>query len=688
MQQRFDRFLQELPQKLFELAEKAGNNREQAQLFDARRQIEQHSKAISSEFLRNLEKAFDAFVAHKATVSPQFADIDSETLRLVETDSLEISIALATMARKAETRASEELYALNQRLSAVRGGAKINHGEAPLEPAVLVEAMAAPLEPLPIDTKTRLTIFKLFDQSFMNSLEAFYHELNEFFIEGGILSNLRFEISKGGTDTAGAAAPARDVVSEAGMSAGSISAQQQLINNIINLQRARPGSTSPQEPIPHAELVGRLDRMQSSSVGQFADGDVPIIIVQAMPEQLSTQLQQESPHRGIARLDADVIELVGMLFEYMLNDEALPDSAKALLSYLHTPYLKLALIDREFFEQPQHPARILLNHMVEAGEKWLDNNAQGRNVVLGQMRATVKRILDEFKEDTALFTELALEFSSFLRQHERRVRMAEERARQAARGEDKLREIRQRVYQMLDERIKGQRIPSPIYTLLYEAWTNYLCYSLLRYGDNSDQWIAAVRVVDDILWFIKPKQEWDDKRRTKEMKEVLWPTLQSGFDTVGYNQQEGEKLLKSLNLCQRLATDSLTDPALAEAMSREPDQPPPVVQELREKFRKPEVAAEDSYLVEELNQLNFGTWFIFKTADGLQYLKLAWYNANTMHFMFVNKMGQQVAVKRADELAAEIKAGTARIAEHDSTRPFFEKALERILAQFSATPAS
>lgn len=683
MQQRFDAFLAELPVKLFDLAEKAGNNRDQSLLFDARKLVEQHRDNISKLFLRHVENAFDAFSAHQATVSAQFSDIDSSDLRLVENDSLEISIALSTMAHKAETRAAEELYALNQRLSAIRGGAKIVSGQAPVEPAVLVEAMAGPFEPLPIDTRTRLTIFKLFDQSFMVDLEAFYHELNSFFIEGGILSNLRFEISKGSADGASeSAALKRDVFAESGMSAGSVDAQQQLIQNILNLQRKRPNVASPHEPIPHDELVGRIGDLQIQSIPAFGDSDIPVIIVQAMPETLSTQLRREKPDRSISRLDSDVIELVGMLFEYMLNDEALPDSAKALLSYLHTPYLKLALIDREFFEQPQHPARILLNHMVEAGEKWLDANAPSRNVVLQQMRSIVQRILDDFKEDTTIFSELALEFSGFLRQHERRVKMAEERARQAARGEDKLREIRQRVYKLLDERIVGMRIPSPIYTLLYEAWTNYLCFSLLRFGDNSLQWLEGLHVIDDILWFIKPKQDWDDKRRTQEMKGVLFPALQAGFDVVGYNPQEGERLLKSLNLCQRLATDSLVDPALREAMAAESDEPPVAVQELRNKYRKPEIAADDAAIVDELNRLDFGTWFIFTGQGGMQHLKLAWYNANTMHFMFVNKMGQQVAVKRADELAADIKAGKVHIVETDSNKPFFEKALERILAQF------
>ena len=43
-----------------------------------------------------------------------------------------------------------------------------------------------------------------------------------------------------------------------------------------------------------------------------------------------------------------MIELVGMMFEYMLNDDEIPNVAKAELSRLHTPYLKVAIIDKPF----------------------------------------------------------------------------------------------------------------------------------------------------------------------------------------------------------------------------------------------------------------------------------------------------------------------------------------------------
>ncbi len=64
----------------------------------------------------------------------------------------------------------------------------------------------------------------------------------------------------------------------------------------------------------------------------------------------------------------------------MLNDPVLPNAAKALLSHLHTPYLKVALIDRRLLEDSGHPARRLLDEMVEAGSLLIDEASPTKGI--------------------------------------------------------------------------------------------------------------------------------------------------------------------------------------------------------------------------------------------------------------------------------------------------------------------
>ena len=95
-----------------------------------------------------------------------------------------------------------------------------------------------------------------------------------------------------------------------------------------------------------------------------------------------------------------------------------------------------------------------------------------------------------------------------------------------------------------------------------------------------------------------------------------------------------------------------------------------------------EQATQNDPLLMKLKTMEFGTWFEFAAnSENPQRVKLAWSNTGTMHFMFVNRMGQQVAVKTGEQLATAIRAGSIKILTTLEQKPFFEKAMERVLEQ-------
>jgi protoporphyrinogen oxidase len=92
--------------------------------------------------------------------------------------------------------------------------------------------------------------------------------------------------------------------------------------------------------------------------------------------------------------------------------------------------------------------------------------------------------------------------------------------------------------------------------------------------------------------------------------------------------------------------------------------------------------------MEKLSAVEFGTWFLFlanRPRKEQWEAKLAWSNPRTQHYMFVNRLGQQVAVKSGAELVADIRAGDTRILQAKTSTPFFERALERIAEQLRRT---
>ena len=141
--------------------------------------------------------------------------------------------------------------------------------------------------------------------------------------------------------------------------------------------------------------------------------------------------------RKIPVADTNVIELVGMLFEYMLKEENLPNVVKALLSRLHTPLLKVAVVDRNFFTHAQHSARGLLNNMTAAGIRWVEDDQIERGI-FPKMKEIVDRVLLDFKEDVGIFDTLLKDFDKAVKDLDHRAILVETRTTEAADGQEKL----------------------------------------------------------------------------------------------------------------------------------------------------------------------------------------------------------------------------------------------------------
>ena len=126
----------------------------------------------------------------------------------------------------------------------------------------------------------------------------------------------------------------------------------------------------------------------------------------------------------------------------MLSDEALPDSVKAVLSYLHTPLLKMALADPLLFEQEDHPARKLLNALAYAGQRWVSADGASQFKVFPKIKSIVRSVIMEEASDleTAV-AQLLEEFLAFSAKVSKKLDMLEQRARAKAEGEENLKKV-------------------------------------------------------------------------------------------------------------------------------------------------------------------------------------------------------------------------------------------------------
>ncbi len=728
----FREFLEELPNILLKLADQAESNVFQAHCVDVRQEVHDRREEMAQRFYNELMAGFERFILGQE-IALQTDDASGlsgqqKRLSLVEKETFEIELAFDTIGSNACVNSSESLFTLNQRLAVINNGFKPGERSAALpgSPKHLCNAYRSALSALliPIDTGVKISLIEAFDHQVLRQAEPVYQKYNRLLIEAGILPNLEeHPVYLPPGDTGSAPAPdaeaeETEIESEAGTwdpvsQAAAPQSQdriddrpttqeeileQETFQNISHLLRQRrgPGSTPPTGTRRGriTDLITALKTLRGSS-GQ--PNTVPLNIAEYPLEQIRTEFQAQlaqltkliEQHK-VEHTDTDVIELVGMLFEQVLNDPNLPDSVKALLSHLHTPYLKVALLDRRFFFKRRHPARRLLNALTQAGAlcNATDKNEQ---IVYARMRETVNQILTGFDGTTELFDRLLAEFEEFLRQFQERARMLEKRAIEKAKGQERLREARQTVAQELVQVVRGQPLPKAAEKLLFGPWANLLVLLYLRKGRDSEIRRHYLEVTGEIIWSVQPKTTLKQQNELRRKLPVLKQSIKEGLALLGDPENSADRLLAELATCQQVAlasdADSCELPAPQETI--DPNHYP-LLQDLdpQELLGRqpspPPLSPELENLLQHLQKIKLGTWFEFedaKTGAPVR-AKLSWYSPKTSYYIFVNQAGIQVAVRPLKKLAREILEGKAKQLELDR-RPFVERALKRIYALLS-----
>ena len=700
-------FLHTVHDRLIDYAQKPSEETRGFEFLHARSQISNRHNEILRIFVREMDRYFDLFASGELH-DPAVEGSGDETLALMNQDVLEEDLALSAIRTRASVDYTEPLWVLTRRMSRLVGGKSTEH-RVPVSPGCFCQALQRSLADIDIELPVKLVIYKLFDRQFVRQLAELYGQCSVRLEELGVLPDLRYQIHKArSADSArftGAQPQQRrtpqpppslqiptleGVVSPAPLALPSeqlspAEYQNQLLDSIQLLQDRLVARTPGQRPEPPGQPLQYSARqlveaaVQLQQFNQLMAADVletareikPFDIASAR-EQLVSQLQQitdseEAPALGTD--DARIIDLVGMLFEYILNDEQIPDCVKALLSYLHTPFLKLAFAEADFFRQQDHPARLLLNALADAGAKWVSNDGSCEFDMLEQIRKTVRSVLDHQDVDTRLIASLLMSINSFVQKVELRVKLLEKRAMEQARGEDQLYEVKQQVNREIHQRVAEKDIPSAPLFFLLQPWTDYMVLVLLRFGDASEAWRQSLELIDDMLWGLELTGAESEWRRWRQHYPWMESQIQKGFDMIAYDANKAFKLKRSIDRIYQLREKNL-QPEAAPAELRNK-----LVQLAERRAReRPRSTDREKAVLEKLRLLEFGSWFEFR--DGHRE-KVAWFNPDSMQFLFVDQTGKRTGMKSGQQLAQAILTGDLQIVT-GKTKPLVERTMETI----------
>jgi len=698
---------------LFDLAEKAENNAAQMHYFDGMREVRKRRPMIERSYLAQVSRELTGLGTHPAPAPVASMPSGPVELSLVAENELEESLAITSMVSKNDARLARDLFAVNQRLSVICGGLKIDETTNPVAPAALSQAFRQAMRELAADMRVKLIIYKLFDRYVLSALEELYQELNAELIRAGVLPQLRHEVVRGEDTAAPApasasgatAATAEDVVAASDPDAALANELLHTVRSLFSARRAQAGggvmpltARASSAPIPTAnELLGALSVLQS----QLAAGPLPA--AQATdPAAISREVAQLKEHlmgqlgalRGerpsqVSTIDEDTIDLVGMLFEYILADSTLPVEMQVLLARLQIPYLKAAILDRRLFAHRQHPARRLLDGLADLAKGWSEE-ADRDHRVHDKIKSIVERLLHEFDDDMGLFDRLVEELQAFQEQSRKRSELAEQRVAESARGREKLELARRRAAREILDRIGGQTLPPLIHGVLARAWANHLVLTILRQGEDSTAFAEALRFVNEFIASARPVRTPDDRRTLLRMLPGIERALRRGLANVAFQESDIERLLGQLHTYYRQQLGEPAQGAPAEdAVLPIPESIQPLLDSESESIEAEAlepITGIDTSELEQVSQLKPGAWLEFcPTGDAITRAKLSWVSPMSGRYLFVNRRGLKVGDYAPHELAAALAAGSARIL---SAEPLFDRAMGAIVDRLSQAAAS
>jgi hypothetical protein len=699
---------------LFDLAEKAENNAAQMHYFDGMREVRKRRPMVERSFLAQVSRELTSITTRPApapAAGPSSAPVE---LSLVAENELEESLAITSMTAKNESRLARDLFAVNQRLSVICGGIKIEDSTNPVAPAALAQAFRQAMRELAAEMRVKLIIYKLFDRYVLSALEELYQEINTELVRAGVLPQLRHEVVRGEGPAATAATATG--AATAGDAAGDTDTEAELASELLHTVRALfsarraqaggvtisgaiggPGAASFAVPTAN-ELLGALSVLQS----QLASGPLPSPQamdpaalgreVAQLKEQLLGQigaLRGERPSQ-VSAIDEDTIDLVGMLFEFILADSTLPAEMQVLLARLQIPYLKAAILDRKLFAHRHHPARRLLDGLADLAKGWSEESDRDHRV-FDKIKSIVERLLHDFDDDMGLFERLGDELQAFQEQGRKRAELAEQRVAESARGREKLELARRRAAREILDRIGSQTLPPLIHGVLARAWANHLVLTILRQGEDSPNFADALRFVNEFIASARPVQTTEDRRTLLRMLPGIERALRRGLANVAFQESDIERLLGQLHAYYRqqlgeVAPDSTTEDvvlpipdSIQPLLDTEPAEPEPVQDQ-------PTAVAMDNGELIEVERLKPGTWLEFcPTGDAVTRAKLSWISPMSGRYLFVNRRGLKVGDYAPQELAAALAAGSARILPSE---PLFDRAMGAIVDRLSQAAAA
>jgi Protein of unknown function (DUF1631) len=262
----------------------------------------------------------------------------------------------------------------------------------------------------------------------------------------------------------------------------------------------------------------------------LADGTIRNLIMEQRPQlsELTDAVQERM-----------AIDIVAMLFEFILRDTDVPAEVRAQLGRLQFLVLKTALRDPTFFTHKSHPARMLVNRIGSISLSLRQVDPSGKHLT-AEICRIVEVLLADTEERVELFAQVLDEFDQFVARELRTVDEDVERAVLAMESVESRTLQFARITSMIADGLSILKIDPKLHHFIVHTWAHVVERAGRVDVADSKHYRS---MVPDLIWSIAPKVAEVDRKALIKMLPGILATMREGMTILEWDVQQQQDFL-------------------------------------------------------------------------------------------------------------------------------------------------
>lgn len=653
IQKKMGVFFDTLKGILFVFEQSSESDYKQSLNYVALKKVIDNSQNVNKKFIASVQSAFKYFI------QAEYNFFINENLHVgnfqkSKTKDKQIEYKIITdLIAKVEEGSEIHLKTLSNLYSAYAKNKKLNLNQLPISPYVLMYSLMTSVEDMDLNTGIRMIMYNAFDINVLVKLDENYAELVKKY-------NIKEVVSV--------------AVAQPKQPLKSIDAKYAIIEKILNRQHKINKYDADDKPIINHDLIMQtLNILQEKINNKTSSNPKYFLNPKDLPKLLNVgikKLDNNSAFMKYSKKDSNSIRLVELIFKYIDSDVGIRSLLRTLLLKLQVPVLKTVLKDNNVFKNNTDPLRLLLNQMSLVPIGFSDNLNQNHKYIV-KLNEIVTLIIKHTTYNRNFYQKQLDELNTFVEKMHKRFNLIQKRIKEKEVGLEKITQIKEKVNQILEQKMHKKHMPIIIRDLFLGVWKNVLVLEFLRHPEKSRACQSKVEFIDLILNNINKDEI--DRGLVKEIVNLYG----EGLSLVAFNSKD---LKVKENELMYVLNKKLKSEAESEPMSNRHDDSSKLILYKKNESAPPlqvdKKSHKKDYYDEMVKSIKVGTWLEFSEESNTKIrAKVSWISPITNNFLLVNSDGVRLADKSPTEIADTFRNKKCNELQ---TIPLFDRALLKI----------